>query len=56
MTEREKLYAQAEILTDVAAWTEQLDEPTGTFGWISASDLRMRAIALQTEADVFHRD
>lgn len=53
--EYEKLYAQAEILFLIALWTEQPEEPTGTYGWISSSDLRTRAIALQTEADVFYK-
>lgn len=56
MSEYERLHAQAEILLVVAAWSEQPDEPTGTYGWVSSSDLKMRAAALRTEADVFYRD
>lgn len=52
MTEQERLIAQAEILEDVARWSEQPDEPTGAFGVVSAFELVMRAAALRAQADV----
>jgi hypothetical protein len=54
LNEYERLHAQAEILEKVLAWCVQPDVPTGRLGWVSATDLRMRAIALRTEADVMH--
>lgn len=52
MTQREVLIAQADILEEVAQWSEQPDKPTGSHGLITAEDLRLRAVALRVQADV----
>ncbi len=52
MTEQERLRAGADVLDEVAHWSEQPDEPTGMYGVVSAFDLRMRAAALRTQAAV----
>ena len=42
---------QAEILDEVAQWSEQPEEPTGWWGLLSSHDLRVCAAALRLEAD-----
>lgn len=54
MTEYEKLSAQAEILEETARWSMQPDQPTHVAGFVSASELRLRAAALRSVAEVLY--
>jgi hypothetical protein len=51
MNERDRLYAQADALDEVARWALQPDLPTGIPGAVTVEDLQLRAVALRTRAD-----